>query len=423
VPGSGPPGEPPDGGDDPFGSGGGPFGGIPLFGDLARLVQQQGPVSWDAARQLAMSIALGGESEVNVDPLERIQLEQLARVAELHVAGATGLSPSPTGQGIRIVPVNRTTWVQRSLDAYRPWFEQLAHGLSTSAGAATATDVGDLGAFGPDPDSGASPDAMNAWFGGLLQLLAPMMLGMTAGSMLGHLARRAFGQYDMPLPRPLGDELLLVVPNLVEFGEAWSLPADDLRLWVCIHEVAHHTVLNVPHVRARLTSLVTEFLGGFEPSATSLEDRLADIDIADPQSLQSLQKLFGDPEVILGAIRSDTQRALLPLLEALVAVVVGYVDHVMDTIGHGLIGSYSMLTEALRRRRVTADPSDRFVEQLFGLELSQAQYDRGQAFVRGVVERAGTEGLDRLWRSEQELPTPAEVDAPGLWLARIDLPE
>jgi putative hydrolase len=250
-----------------------------------------------------------------------------------------------------------------------------------------------------------------------------MMLGMTAGSMLGHLARRAFGQYDLPLPRPPGDELLLVVPNLVEFGEAWSLPADDLRLWVCVHEVAHHTVLNVPHVRARLSSLVTEFLSGFEPSAESLEDRLADIDIADPQSLQSLQKLFGDPEVILGAIRSESQRALLPRLEALVAVIVGYVDHVMDAIGHGLIGSYSMLTEALRRRRVTADPSDRFVEQLFGLELSQTQYDRGQAFVRGVVERAGTEGLDRLWRSEQELPTPPEVDAPGLWLARIDLPE
>jgi putative hydrolase len=314
-------------------------------------------------------------------------------------------------------------WVQRSLDAYRPWFEQLAHGLSTSAGAAGTADAGDITGFGPDADSGASADAMNAWFGGLLQLLAPMMLGITAGSMLGHLARRAFGQYDLPLPRPPGDELLLVVPNLVEFGEAWSLPADDLRLWVCVHEVAHHTVLNVPHVRARLSSLVTEFLSAFEPSAESLEDRLADIDIADPQSLQSLQKLFGDPEVILGAIRSESQRALLPRLEALVAVIVGYVDHVMDAIGHGLIGSYSMLTEALRRRRVTADPSDRFVEQLFGLELSQTQYDRGQAFVRGVVERAGKEGLDRLWRSEQELPTPPEVDAPGLWLARIDLPE
>jgi uncharacterized protein (DUF2342 family) len=94
----------------------------------------------------------------------------------------------------------------------------------------------------------------------------------------------------------------------------------------------------------------------------------------------------------------------------------------MDSIGTGLLQNYSMLTEALRRRRVEADPSDRFVERLFGLELTQAQYDRGEAFVEGVVERAGEAGLSRLWESESTLPTPAEVDAPGLWLARIDLP-
>ena len=106
---------------------------------------------------------------------------------------------------------------------------------------------------------------------------------------------------------------------------------------------------------------------------------------------------------------------------ALVAVIAGYVDHLMDGIGVTLITSYDQLTEALRRRRVQADPSDRFVERLFGLELTQAQYDRGSAFVDGVVERAGTDGLARLWHSERELPTPAEVDAPGLWLARIEL--
>jgi uncharacterized protein (DUF2342 family) len=82
-----------------------------------------------------------------------------------------------------------------------------------------------------------------------------------------------------------------------------------------------------------------------------------------------------------------------------------------------------MLTEALRRRRVEADPSDRFVHRLLGLSLDQPQYDRGERFIGGVVERAGPGGLERLWKSDRELPTPAEVDAPGLWLARIDLPE
>jgi uncharacterized protein (DUF2342 family) len=81
-----------------------------------------------------------------------------------------------------------------------------------------------------------------------------------------------------------------------------------------------------------------------------------------------------------------------------------------------------MLTEALRRRRVEAGQGERFVGHLLGLEINQAQYERGETFITGVVERAGAEALTRLWASERELPTPNELDAPGLWLARIDLP-
>jgi putative hydrolase len=388
---------------------------MPFFGDLARMFQQQqhGPVAWDAARQLAASIATDGQSEPNVDPVVRMQLEQLARVAELNVSQATGLQVSHSGAGLSIVPVTRTQWTQRSMDALRDLFEALA--ASLSSGMQAAPDPLD-----PDDDSA---DPMAAMLGGLMQMLGPMMLGMTAGSMLGHLARRSFGQYDLPIPRPPTDELMVVVPNLDEFGEAWSLPADDLRLWVCVHEVTHHAVLTVPHVRERLDAMLRQYVAGFEPDSTSLEDRLSGIELTDPSSMAGLQDALGDPEVLLGAIRSPAQLAMLPQLESLVAVIEGYVDHIMDSIGGGLISSYGMLTEALRRRRVTADPSDRFVERLLGLELTQAAYSRGSAFIDGVVERAGPAGLERLWRSARELPTPAEVDAPGLWLARIDLPE
>ena len=109
-------------------------------------------------------------------------------------------------------------------------------------------------------------------------------------------------------------------------------------------------------------------------------------------------------------------------MTALVAAITGYVDHTMDRIGAELIGSYGRLAEALRRHRVEASESDRFVERLLGLELDQDQYERGAAFAAGVVERAGTDGLRRLFSDPANLPTPAEVDAAGLWLARIDLP-
>jgi coenzyme F420 biosynthesis associated uncharacterized protein len=277
-----------------------------------------------------------------------------------------------------------------------------------------------------EPDDRGDPDLpdddpMAKMLGGIMQAFSPVMLGMTAGSMLGHLAVRSFGQYDLPIPRPPNDELMIVLGNLDEFGREWSLPEDDLRLWVCVHEVAHHAVLSLPHVRDRLESLLHAYVAGFEPDSGALESKLGELDVGDMSALTDIQQFFGDPEVLLGAIQSPAQRELLPRLEALVAVIVGFVDHLMDEIGQGLIGSYAMVTEAIRRRRVTADPSDRFVERLLGLELTQAQYERGSAFVDGAVERAGRQALERLWRSDRELPTPAEVDAPGLWLARIDL--
>ena len=258
--------------------------------------------------------------------------------------------------------------------------------------------------------------------GPLLSMMQPMMVAMTAGSMVGHLARRSLGQYDLPVPRPPSDELMIVVPNLDGFGKEWSLPADDLRLWICVHEIAYHSVLAVPHVRERLQSLLTSYTTGFRNDPHALEETLGDLDMTGPDAMANIQRVLGEPGALLGAIQSDEQRAMLPQLTGLLAVLAGVVDHVMDEVGAKLIGSYSMLTEALRRRRVETAESDRFVERLLGLEMTQAVYDRGTNFVEGVIERAGADGLARLWESERMLPSPPEVDAPGLWLARIDLP-
>jgi putative hydrolase len=238
--------------------------------------------------------------------------------------------------------------------------------------------------------------------------------------MVGQLATRAFGQYHLPIPRTPADEVLLVPENLAAFSRDWSLPEDDVRLWVCLEELAHHSVLRVPHLRQRLEELFRSYMAGFRPDAALLGERMTNLDLTD---LSSLQDALGDPDALLGEMQSPAQRAMLPTLEALVAALEGYVDHVVDRAGRRLIGSYDSLAEALRRRRVERAEGERLVERLFGLELGQAQYDRGAAFASGVVERAGEEALARLWESARALPTPAEVDAPGLWLARIDLPD
>lgn len=396
-------------------SGSNPFEGMPFFGDLLKMLGTQGPVQWDGARQLALSIATDGGSEPNVDPMERIRFEQLARVAEMHVARATDLPVWSSG-AVTVTPVTRTQWVLATLDAYKPLVERMAAALHPPT---------------PNPAEAVHPavdevdgDPTEAWLGQIMGLLSPMLLGMTTGSLVGHLATRSFGLYDLPIPRPPSDDVAVVASNIDAFGKDWSLDGDDLRLWVCLDQIAHHAVLRVPHVRSRLERLLHEYAGAFESDPDALGSKLADLDV-DPTSgdpMARFQELMGDPEVVLGAVRSARQQELLPQLESLVTVIEGYVDHVMDAVGQSLVGTYGQVTEAMRRRRVEASASDRFVERLLGLDLTQDHFDRGRAFVDGVVERAGADALVRLWSASELLPTPNEVAAPGLWLARIDLP-
>jgi putative hydrolase len=375
-----------------------------MFGDLARMFSRQGPVNWDVARQTATWLATDGQAEPNVDPLERIRLEELVRVADLQVSAATGLDTSIAGGILSVLPVSRGDWALHSLEQYRPFLERLATSLSKAG----------------DKDDDDAADPATQLLGDLGKMLGPVLLGMQSGFMLGHLSRRALGQYDLPLPRLPADQLLVVPANLDAFADQWSLVADDLRLWVCLQEVTHHAVLGRPHVRARLESLINEYVSRFEVDPEALEASLGNIDPTDPAGLQAV---LGNPETLLGAMRSPSQQETLSRIETLTAVIEGYVDHVMDTTGRGLIASYGQITEALHRRRVEATDGERFAARLLGLELGRGQYERGANFVRGVVERAGEEGLSRLWVSERELPTPAELDAPGLWLARIDLPD
>jgi putative hydrolase len=393
----------------PLGSGDDPFNGIPIFGDIARLFSASGPINWEIARQVAISIASGAAVEPNVDPLERMQLEELIRVAELHVADATGLATDVNGRAVGIRAVSRAEWAHATLEAYRPLLEQLAQTVG-AAGAATPTELDELG--------DDHPELSDQLLGNLSQVLGPVMMGLTAGSMIGHLAQRAFGQYDLPIPRPVSHELLLVPSTIAAFASDWSQPPNDVRLWVCITEITHHAVINIPHVRDRLDDLLRQYVGSFQPDPSALGNRLEGLDPTNPASFQAA---LGDPEVLLGAMKSPGQDHLLRQLEALTAAIEGFVDHVCDEVGRKLIASYASLTEALRRRRVEQGDGDRFVERLFGLELGQAQYDRGDRFIQGILERAGDDGLRRLWSSADVLPTPAEIDAPGLWLARIDL--
>jgi putative hydrolase len=282
----------------------------------------------------------------------------------------------------------------------------------------SAEDLAELGeADDDDPDGTANPlDVLS----GMMPALAPILLGLQAGTMAGNLAQRLLGSYDLPLPLSGAPRIVLAGPNVDAFRAEWELPADDFHFVLTLHESVHGALRTIPWVGPRVVDLAKAFVDGYRVDPGAVEQQLGDVDLSDPSSFE---RLLADPEALLGAMRSPDQDAALAELRTFGAVIAGYADHVVARIGTGLIPEVARVQEATRRHRVVLGESERFIERLLGVELTREHYDKGRAFCAGVVERDGEEALARLWESPRHAPTPNELEAPGLWLARIELPE
>ena len=168
-----------------------------FLGEIMKMLSSGGGPSANSARDLARSIATQGESEPNIDPQDRIKIEELVRVAELQVQSATQLAVARSGT-LRVEVVNRSQWVDGTIEHYQPLLRTIAESISTSL---------------PTPDELSENDPMSQMMAGLQQMLESMLLTMTAGSMVGELARVAVGGFHLPLPRPADAQLLVLLPQ------------------------------------------------------------------------------------------------------------------------------------------------------------------------------------------------------------------
>jgi len=380
--------------------------GIPFFEQIAKAMSSAGPVQWDMARQFAMMTATNSGTEPNVEPTSRIAIHQLASVADLHVRDVTGLSTSDTTQPPVIDVVTRSTWVHHTIEAFKFYFSDFT-GNSALTNSAESLEL--------------ESNSMDAMMSNLTKMMAPAMLGMSVGSMIGQLSLRTFGQYDLPLPREPKSQLLFVARNSEEFAKDWSIKVDDMQMWLLIQELTFHALFRINFVRDAVTNLVKQHVAGFHPDPNALGQRLTNIDVTDTDPAAMMQKLLGDPTLLLGNERSAKQQALAPKLDAIICAIICYVDHVVDTVANRILGNGAQISEAFRRRRVESSSQDQYVERLFGIYLTDDQVKRGEKFIAGVIERAGETGLTRLWIREGNLPTPNEISAPGLWIERISL--
>ena len=238
----------------------------------------------ELARRFAQGVAMDGQPEPNVDPLERIRIEELLRVAEMHVAELSGLSTTGEGTPLSLDAVGPGTWALRTVDDWAFLLDAM-----TMPGAPTEEP-------GPDDEPDGAGGDPTAALARLMAGMGPMFAALQLGSAVGHLARSTLGQYEVPVWRP--SPALLVVPaNLRRFAEDWSLPLDDVSLWVCLREVTVHAVLGRAHVRDRIGELLVEVVGGMAGEAAGMVERLQHLDPSDPEAMAGL---LSDPERLMG---------------------------------------------------------------------------------------------------------------------------
>jgi coenzyme F420 biosynthesis associated uncharacterized protein len=338
------------------------------------------PVDWGLAIATAQRLVRPGPV-VPRDEAERTvaELRDVTGVAESHVRALTGL-----GTGLPLYPgevVDRRGWVTAAAEGLQALTE------------------------------GALPAGPNGYLGGVMAGSA----GVQAGLVLAYLGGRVLGQYD-----PFGGDggrLLLVAPNVVAAQQALDVPADDFRMWVCLHECTHRLQFTaVPWLRDYFAGEVGTFLSGLEDTATSALNRLPEVIRAVRGRTRTED---ASPLGIMEVLQSPEQRAVFDRLIALSTLLEGHADHVMDAVGPAVVPSVATIRQRFTQRRRGGGLLDRILRALLGVDAKVRQYAVGAAFTRQVVDAVGMDGFNVIWSSPETLPLRSEISDAPAWLRRI----
>jgi coenzyme F420 biosynthesis associated uncharacterized protein len=248
---------------------------------------------------------------------------------------------------------------------------------------------------------------------------SPLMLnvggkvtGAEVGSFTAFLAGKILGQYDLApdgLPR-----LMLVAPNVLATETELGVDSKDFRLWICLHEETHRVQFTaVPWLRQHVIDSARALSLDLAPDAEHLVEQIRQIAQNLPDALRSggngLADIFATPQ----------QRAEIAKVTAIMALLEGHADVVMDEAGPAIVPTVEEIRAKFQQRREDVGGVDKILRRLLGLEAKMRQYRDGAVFVREVTAKVGTDGFNAVWTSPETLPLPAEIENPGAWVQRV----
>jgi coenzyme F420 biosynthesis associated uncharacterized protein len=352
-------------------------------------------IDWDWATRVAIRTA--GRTPM-LHPGARAQLqaqyERLLGEIEQPIAAYTGHDLSLASTQVEVL--DRAGWIRANVVNFRALFQPVEEFYAET--------------LAHDQRFLATPP---------LQQASRVMLGAQIGVLVGYLARRVLGQYDIAL---LGDDdraagkLYFVEPNLRQVESVLGVPPDQLRRWIALHEATHaHEFERYPWVRRHLNASLRQYLRlliedmrghGHESTLLAIVNRFVG-------NLRS-------GHTMINALMTPQQRELMSRLQALMALAEGYSNHVMNHVGKELLPNFDLLHERVEHRQRERSRVEQMFLRITGLSLKMEQYRLGEHFVDEVVRARDVQFVNRAWQAPEQLPTEAEIRDPQRWIGRME---
>jgi len=350
-----------------------------------------GLIDWDQARGIATNMnrgaSLTGVERSRLDDYYRGLVEKCVPI----VSGYTGVDLPDTIE--RTYSFDRVDWINANLDAFKVMLAPIE---------------------ALNPATGGNQTVAGMLWGGVNRTVVSAELGL----LLGYLARRVLGQYDLAL---LGREpvsagkLYYVEPNIRAVEQALGMPRDEFRLWLALHETTHAFEFEgYPWVRLYFNDLLESYFEFLKQDAEHLK-----------QGMRGL-KVFVDrarsgerTESWIEAVMTPPQRELFARMQALMCIVEGYSNHVMNAVGKDLLPNYAAIAQKFEARQGQRTTAEQLFARLTGLDMKMEQYRLGQRFIDTIAAQRGHDIARRVWDGPESMPSLDEVKNPEHWLARV----
>ncbi len=363
-----------------------------VLGRRAERIARRGLVDWTAVERLAIRRA--EKAPGRLTPLELRAAEGAYREAMALVVPrlAEALGAELPGVVDRASVVDRAGWIQANVGTFRSLISRLETDLLDQV-----VPVG--GGF-----TRATMALANRW-----------VTSQQLGFLLGFMGTRVLGQYDLAILSAEAEDgrLLFVEENIRGTAHAIGVPVAPFRTWIALHETTHAFEFEAhPWLRPYLAERLERQLSLFSGSAASMgRDAI--------RAIGRALRGEGGGEHWMEALMGEEQRRLFRETQAVMSLLEGFSDYVMDEVGRGLVPDVERISARFHERRQHRTGFERAILRLTGMDLKMEQYERGEKFVRAVAEARGRAALAHIWDGPESLPTAAEIGAPEAWATRV----